>query len=143
MTEYRTHKEKYRRATKKDLRKALENITEENVSLQQTVTVLENEHQEETLKEKRMEQEVNVLRQRISNMKMKKQQEEKRLRDTIKQLKAELYDLGVPKHANMTLSSLKEHARRNVVRKSRFDESKHAFEDSISVGGIPISDARS
>jgi len=89
-----------------------------------------------------MEQEVNVLRQRISNMKMKKQQEEKRLRDTIKQLKAELYDLGVPKHANMTLSSLKENARRNVVRKSRFDESKHVLDDSISVGGIPISDGR-
>jgi len=71
-------------------------------------------------------------------MKMKKQEEEKRLRDTIKQLKAELYDLGVPKHSNMTLATLKEHARRNMVRKMRFDESKHGFEDSVSLGGVPL-----
>jgi len=140
MAEFR---ERYRRVTKKDLKKALENVTEENVNLQKTVTVLENQHQEETLKEKRLEQEVNALRQRISNMKMKKQQEEKSLRETIKQLKAELYDLGVPKHANMTTSSIK-NSGRNTVRSSRMEEAKRDeyFDDIASVAGVPVYDRR-
>jgi len=144
MTEFRENRDRYRKSTKKDLKKALENITEENVNLQKTVTVLENEHQEETLKEKRLEQEVKALRQRISNMKMKKQQEEKRLRETIKQLKAELYDLGVPRHATINLSSLKDHAQGNTVRSSRLEEAKQEdfFGDIASVAGVAVYDRR-
>jgi len=141
MSEFRDHRERQRRVTKKDLKRALENITEENVNLQKTVTVLENEHQEETLKEKRLEQEVNALRQRISNMKMKKQQEEKRLRETIKQLKAELYDLGVPRHANITLSSTK-NSGRNTVRSSGESKQDEYFDDIASVAGVPVYDRR-
>jgi len=144
MTEFREHRERYKRATKKDLKKALENITEENVNLQKTVTVLENEHQEETLKEKRLEQEVKALGQRISNMKMKKQQEKKILRETIKQLKAKLYDLGVPRHAAIFRSSLKDHAQGNTVRSSGLEEAKREdyFDDIASVASVPVDDIR-
>jgi len=143
MTEFREQRERYRRVTKKDLKKALENITEENVNLQKTVTVLENQHQEETLKEKRLEQEVNALRQRISNMKMKKQQEEKSLRETIKQLKAELYDLGVPKHASMTPSTI-QISGRNTGRSSGMEDTKRGdyLDDIASVAGVPVYDRR-
>jgi len=81
------------------LQEALENVTTDNVELHKIVIVLENEQRESERIERQLIQEVEALREHIGSLKSERQQEETRLKEIIRQLKAELYDLGMEKGA--------------------------------------------
>jgi len=92
MAEFRANKKRPRR---KLLQEALENVTTDNVELHKIVIILENEQRESERIERQLVQEVEDLREHIVNLKSERQQEEIRLKEVIRQLKAELYDLGM------------------------------------------------
>jgi len=92
MTEFRENRTRPRRRL---LQEALENVTTDNVELHKIVIVLENEQRESERIERQLIQEVEALREHIVDLKAERQQEEMRLKEIIRQLKAELYDLGL------------------------------------------------
>lgn len=97
MTEFRENR---KRPGRRPLQGAFDNVTTDSVELQKVVIVLENEQRESELIENQLVQEVESLREHVKNLKMEKQQEEKRLRATIKMLKAELYDMGLSRYSS-------------------------------------------
>jgi len=145
MTKFRDHQKRrdgspYRiRLSKNELKQRLQNITEVNVDLKQTAIVLETEHLEAERSVEVLEHEIETLKKRISNFKLKTIKEEARLRSTVNKLKAELFDLGVPK------IGVKKHLDRKTryIRKQNLDDSKQRemdYSEAVSAQGVPVWD---
>jgi len=145
---------KSRLGKKSKIKQELDSLTKENVKLQKVVTIMEDEQKEAERSEVRLLQEIDALKDSISNLELEKEQEENSLKTTIKQLKAELYDLGLSKHSTTTLESLNEDSERdyyenpsNYGRQWRSDgrEMKQHMSnnlDSASVAGVPFYDRK-
>jgi len=143
---------KSRPGKKGELKDMLDNLANENAKLQKVVSIMQDEEKEAERNEMMLIQEVEALKDSITNLEIEKEREENSLKTMIKQLKAELYDLGQAKQQpdDKNLHALQENNARNQYetprgypRDPRATEMKYSpLMDSASVAGVPMYDRR-
>jgi len=123
----------------------LETITQENISLHKVLTVLENEHKEAAKREKKLNRDLESLKQEISLVKVEKKSEERSLNATIKKLRQELYEMGMTKQS-LNFKIKEYNARRAKPKSARRnyggDRAKRYSTGMASVSGVPMYDER-
>jgi len=123
----------------------LENITKENISLHKVLTVLENEHKEGEKRERKLNRDLETMKEDISLLKAERKSEERSLNATIKQLRLDLYEMGETKQSLNYKIKQYNAARRDKKSSRRSyngDRVKRFSTGMASVSGVPKYDER-